>query len=803
MDVTNKGHAGFRVHLWVTALATAVGFIAYGILKAVPWVRSAELLALLLVALALAFAFGRALRIPFAAAVAGTWALGLACFAGFGPTAATLLLLAASIALGSFFVRARTTTGLLVAIVAGLAMLTAILGWLLPFPVHFRGTYVLLLAGLVALRFRHVAEAMRRLPRDFAAATARAPIASTLSICIIGLASTAAWVPTVQFDDLAYHLALPTELQAYGYYRMDVIGSVWALAPWASDLLHGVVQVLAGGEGRGAVTAAWLVIACTAAWQLTRRLGVPHAMRWWTSAALAATPLMGGQLSGMQTELPTLAAVLVLVLLVRAGPTQGRKLVAIATLAGFILALKVSNAYLLIALGTWTLCRMRAWPSPATLTMAIAAALFVAAPSYAYSMLIAHNPVLPLYNATFLSPYYEPLDFVDIRWLFGLDWGTVWSMLFDSGRYGELLPGGAGMLLLFALVGSLVALRERRTRSIALVALFATLALLAHLQYLRYTIPSAALMTIVAIAAFSRLRFREVPWVVGALVLMNVALLPLGSYQLRAGLLKDTVLLGPEGAAEKFSPVRRLVRYLRETGYVGETVWVDGAYGALFGGRLQVSSWYNPSLNRLVGDAQFDESAEYWTHLLQDLRIGTIIVDTSRRSVGLAHALEGQGAFRERVLDSIEVWRLPSVAGLALIEPPQRSGPITLKFHSRGVRMVDTLLTFECDKPGARISVGWFGRMPDGKGKRMDDARAVCGQDGRAVVQRLTRIEEGARELHVSVTVPATKLAWKGDSPMTLQLASFSVQAIGPTASPRDKAAQLRHDLAGHLGLDE
>src|SRR5690606_19299387 len=70
------------------------------------------------------------------------------------------------------------------------------------------------------------------------AARGAAPRAAFLATLVLFLASTGTWVPTMQYDDIAYHLGLPHQLQATGAYALDPTHHVWALAPWAGDVLH-------------------------------------------------------------------------------------------------------------------------------------------------------------------------------------------------------------------------------------------------------------------------------------------------------------------------------------------------------------------------------------------------------------------------------------------------------------------------------------------------------------------------------------------------------------------------------------
>src|SRR5690606_31499133 len=107
---------------------------------------------------------------------------------------------------------------------------------------------------------------------------------------------------------------------------------------------------------------------------------------------------------------------------------------------------------------------------------------------------IAGNPVLPLLNAHFRSPYFAPVDFNDSRWHGGLDADVLWDISFDTDRYFESFDGGFGFVLV-ALAGAwLLALRDARTRGLAAVAAIALALPLLPLQYARYLQPALVLL---------------------------------------------------------------------------------------------------------------------------------------------------------------------------------------------------------------------------------------------------------------------------------------------------------------------
>src|SRR5690606_27670627 len=87
----------------------------------------------------------------------------------------------------------------------------------------------------------------------------------------------------------------------------------------------------------------------------------------------------------------------------------------------------------------------------------------VAGSSYVYAYVLTGNPVLPLFNGVFHSPFYPQVNFHDGRWDSGLSWSLPWQLIFNSSAYGET-GNGVGPFVLIALAGSLlVALCSKRT----------------------------------------------------------------------------------------------------------------------------------------------------------------------------------------------------------------------------------------------------------------------------------------------------------------------------------------------------
>ena len=389
-------------------------------------------------------------------------------------------------------------------LVTGLVLLGGSLAWLLPLPVHYAWSYLGLAIVMVALARNRIGLSLRNARGQWRDAVAAHPRAAALAVLALGLASTGCWLPTLQVDDLGYHLRLPWELLQDGRYTMDAETHIWALAPWLGDVLQAFPQVIGGAEARGPVNALWMLLTAAGVWRLAAELGGDARARWASVALYASLPATAVLAGSMQTETPTAALLVWLVVLIVRAPAQGsRGLYAGAVLVGGLLGLKLAAAAMAIVLLPWALWRHRAALRPAAVLLAAA---LVAGSRRAAAMSMPRystgNPFLPLFNAWFRSPYFATTDFNDLRWHAGFDALLPWHLTFDTGRYLEAFAGGGGFVLVVLAGAWILALIQRRTSAIAAVLALSVAIPLIPMQYLRYVFPACvALLPLLAVTA--------------------------------------------------------------------------------------------------------------------------------------------------------------------------------------------------------------------------------------------------------------------------------------------------------------
>lgn len=647
-----------RLSILAGLVACAGGFVAHRLWLQMPLARAAELVGIAALVALPAWALVRWRGMQWATALALAWALAAVVHVGPVATLAAVALAMAALALGTLFFDETAPAS---AFVVGAGLLAGVLGWLLPWPVHHAYVYLPVAVALVAWRAAPVRMQLGSLAKAWRHAVDGDPVAAALAVVALGIASTGTWLPTLQHDDLAYHLGLPWQLQLHGRYALDPTHQVWALAPWIGDVLQAFAQVVGGREARGAVNALWLVAVATLLWRVAGQVGLGARGRWLVLALLATLPLLPALLAGMQTELPATAATLVLATLaLDPAPPTRRGLLAVGVLVGMLAGLKLIHpvaALGLIAVAAWRHRRV----AMRYQGLALALAAFVGGSSYAYAWLVAGNPVLPLLNGVFRSPYFPPANFADARWQ-GDGVATPWHLTFDTSRYLEGWDGGFGFIVI-ALAGALlIALRPRQTRLLAACALIALIAPLAATPYARYAFVGLVLVLPVAVhavhEAFDR---RAAVCIVLGVAALNFLFMPNANWLLHTGGAKRALVAGgrDEPLLRRYAPERLVYARIRATRPDAVVLDLDGATHAELAGSGRTATWYAPRLHAATALADLDASGRAWSDLLAAEGITDIVIRraglAAPRAAGLAHS----GAYRVLTLDDVEWWRLP------------------------------------------------------------------------------------------------------------------------------------------------
>ncbi len=651
---------------WLGVIALMAGIVLYRMWEVLPWTRAGEYAAMAVAATAVSWLLSRLLRLSFATTCVLVWLVALAWFAGLLPVLATALLALAALAVGSLLVPSAHPARAAMSMVTGLAVIAATIGWLLMFPIHYRIVYALALMAILAIRHRALRELLSGMTTDWREAMAGASWQAAFAMVVLGLASAMCWLPTINNDDLAYHLSLPWQLQELGYYRLDAASHVWALAPWSGDILHAVVQLVAAMEGRGALNALWLALSAALLWRLGEGAGLDRGLRWLGIALYASHPLTAALLGHMQAETPATAGLLALALAIQRAPDRpnAATLRLVAALAGLLMALKLSLALVLVPMLLWLLWRWRGRMPWTALPAALAIGIAIGGSSYVFAWYISGNPVLPLFNSIFKSQYFAPVDFKGVVYPAGLHAALPWHLVFDTSTYMESLDGAAGFALI-ALAGALaVAITDPRTRPLALVGIACFLLPLSQTQYLRYAHPAMALLVPAMLAgAQAAVGRRSVQAVCVGLCILNIGFMANAQQTLTNGLLRLRVLQGSEAVILRFAPERIINHHLRdvlEQDYLALYPMRKRALAAELGGHGLVTNWYDKQLGSLAEIANADPSGATWNQVFTLTGATHVVFLAPLATPALKAALQRNGSTMElRAGGQAELWKLP------------------------------------------------------------------------------------------------------------------------------------------------
>lgn len=648
--------------VWTGVGACAAGLFAHRLWQELPAGRFGETLLLAGLASLLAWPLSRWRQWPRATALLVVWATVLVAVAGPLPVLAAAMVLAGAMALGAWLVGDGDPP---VACAMGVAVFAGVGGWLLPLPLHYAWSWGPLLLALVVWRRRSLATQLRLLASAWNTAVVEAPRAAGWSVLVLGLASAGTWLPTMQHDDVAYHLGLPWQLMTTGRYVLDPTHQVWTMAPWAGDVLHGIAQLLAHAEARGPLNAGWLLLACAGLWRLASALGLPVALRWATLALFASLPLVPALLASMQTEAAATATTVLLgALVMQPLARQGRSLWAGALLFALLMALKPLHALAALPLLAWAGWRHRATLAPGRLLAAAALAVALGASSYVHAWVVAGNPVLPLFNGIFQSPYFGAYNFGDARWHAGFDATLGWRLTFETSRYLEAWDGGFGFVLVALGGAALVALWRPDTRALALCALGAMLVPLAGMQYARYAQPGLVLLLPALVAALhATLPLQRVRWLLVGTCLLNLAFQANAQWMLHTGAIKRSIgLLGRDmPLLERYVPERVLAAAIREhAGDRGAVLVLSSSQAyAEFGTRGRTTTWYAPRMESASRTAERDGSGRAWQSLLGREGITEVVLRPAELTPAQRAGLQLAGAHRRLGVGEAEWWQLP------------------------------------------------------------------------------------------------------------------------------------------------
>lgn len=652
-------------------IGLSIGFVQYDLHTQFNYERGVELVIMLSMLAAAGLALALLLRRSLALGLGASFLIATITLLGLSATAAALLLaltaLAASLKLLD---QPERPSGLPLALhlLCGLSLIAMAIGWTAPLPLHYRPLYLGLALLLIGNQRRALAALLGRSLTAFEAAAGGQRWLAALAILTLSGTAMTAWLPSLMFDDLGYHHGLPAQLAALGYYRMDAASQVWAFAPWLADCTLAFAQVLADSDPRGPVNLLWLSAAAAMLYQLTLRLYPGHTAAAWMAVMLCLSqPVYSVLVFGLQTELVStallLAAVLTLLDDPAATPMRVRYRLFVVLVAGLALT-KTSMLPFALVLLLWFGWRWRVVLSWRDRALLLPAVLVLGGSAYFYAWSFTGNPILPLANGFFQSPYFPVTDFSNSRYLSPLDPPHIWRLLFDSGHFYESRAGVSGFHWLPLLLAATIAgWRQPQMRQLALLGGAGALLIYSAQSYLRYLLPALALL-IPAYAAGASLSGRRLgPLLVLLLTAGHLAYQPNANW-----ILRNNAVFGifasmgrSDALREVIAPELRLIEATLAQQPEARILATspERPFGAGYAGHVFTTSWYDTELRMAFGSG----AAEQMQFVLSYYAFTHVLLGPDHRHAEREALLQELGAQLLQRNGQASIWRLPDSVG--------------------------------------------------------------------------------------------------------------------------------------------
>lgn len=535
------------------------------------------------------------------------------------------------------------------ALLTGVAIWLAVWGCMLHFPVNYRLVYgALCLLPCLAQARQAVMQASFwrgrwRVAHDWMRSIPMWAWISGLSL--IGWVLRWASFPTVGYDDHALHLRIWTELLANHQYAFDVQAQIWSVAPFAVDLMHACLSLMAGGDARSAMNlglaVSLLLLLALVLSQLTLTVGV----QWLLILLMVSTPMLGNLLLSLQTELFLAVLALAGLRLVMAshGNWRSPHLLGLLACSSLCAAVKLPGAVLGVTL--LAAFMVRCWSLSVSETrsghqlgwraiLVLIPLGFMAFHAYGLSWLLTGNPVFPLYNGIFQSPYFPPENFSDSRWVHGFSFSSYVKVFFNTSAFFESGNYTAGWQYLLMLpVAVLMALRPSVSvvLKVALIPLLGFgLVMFSATQYWRYVFPIMPIASVVLASLFgaSNRVLRAIAWTLAILcIALNVLAFLKVSWMMRSPAVTAFTSSGKHDLTRQYAPVALLTEKVNQQGKGYRVLYPSSApYGATLQGTPLYVIWYSAARWKLFDTLK---DAQAIADFLAQEKVDFVITDMS------------------------------------------------------------------------------------------------------------------------------------------------------------------------------
>lgn len=606
-------------------------------------------------------------------------------FGAVWPLLVTLWFAVASLLFGHWFLeklKIKSDNGL-DAFLVGASVYGAAVGLLAHYPVNYLGVYGAALALPLSLGWSAMAEQGRSLFTQLTKTKQDTFSVNWLDVAIGVVALVylvVALMPELGFDSLAMHLFIPAHLAQRHQWGFDASNYVWAVMPMLGDWIFSMGYMLAGETAARLINVGFIFILGWLIRDMVLWAGGTLVGARWAILIFLSTPLTFTEGSSLYIEsIWASFAVAGALALLRACSTSGKprfEIPVAGLLLGAALAAKAVTFTILPVLLLLLVWRYKSWYKATGLQfvmLGLGLFLAIGVIPYATAWWLTGNPVFPLFNKIFQSPYFLIAEnFNNQIYNSGFTWDVLYRVTFKSGKYLEAYAGASGFQWLLLFITTAVALiigGHRKAVALLLVGIL-PMAMAFHSQsYLRYVFPSWIILTacigVALSTALSAESFMRKSWTTVAIftVALNLLFINTGNAFYQDFPLKS---IFDQSSRDKYLlarlPIRNAVELVNRlnTEKAPVAIFADPLTAGLSGDALY-TNWYNIAFQKEISSIKTEQDI---VNIFSKRNVNFLILDSNWNGVNCCGGGAEKQALIEKVSDLIAEYGSLSVRKL-------------------------------------------------------------------------------------------------------------------------------------------
>lgn len=470
-------------------------------------------------------------------------------------------------------------------------------------------------------------------------------------------------MPEVGYDALASHLVVPTHLSFRYQWDFDVAKYVWAVMPMQADWIFSIGYMLAGETASRLINVGFILLLVNMVRTLTIWAGGSLVGARWGSLIFLSSPLTfteGSSLfvESIWTAFVISATMLILNVCTNINGKLRTELPLVGVLLGFALATKALTLTILPGLLCFFIWNHKVWFKKElfrSLGLGIGFLLLLGGIPYFTAWKITGNPLFPLYNKIFKSPYFTTsVDFNNASYNSGLSWDIIYRITFESGKYLESIAGASGfhwLLLLIPTLFSLIVAPKCKTNWLLFIGFTAFAITFYSQSYLRYVFPSSLIFAVLigVVISYQIMTKNLIKHIwIGLCVLticLNLLFINSGAQY------KDFPIVTVFSQEKRYDylstklPIKHAINFVNNLNLNNEPIAVF-AEPLISGLSVDVfyANWYNKTFQTEIETLQTEQQ---FVNLLLKRNIHYIILDSNWNGLNCCHA----GPYKQEIIE--------------------------------------------------------------------------------------------------------------------------------------------------------